>query len=247
MPDGEQVSTRPAADPEKVRLVDEAIRRRDVEQLVQSASVWMGEAMDAWSDEDYMKVALLAPLAVEHLGKAVLWKENPVLVVPLLQDAEASLVKLATAPTLADPKLRTVGLKLLLSRIEAVIGALPLSAARRNRMVDVRNGAMHVAASATSRYVLIDSLTVCNVFLERVGWEPARFYGDHEHNVRHLVAQGRSEVQHRVAAKLARARKNLTLLEERLGEALFQETTASKKTLLSTRCRGRVGYRSALS
>ncbi|WP_433734926.1 hypothetical protein ACQP0C_41600 (plasmid) [Nocardia sp. CA-129566] len=218
-------STHTADALEKMRQVEEMQRHRDVQHLIKSASGWMGEAMNAWSDDDYGKVALLAPLAVEHLGKAVLWKTNPVLVVPLSQEAEASLVKLATTPSLTDPKLRTVGLKLLLNRIEAVTGALPLNNSRRNRMVEVRNGAMHIASSETSRHILTDSLTLCNLFLEQLESAPELFYGDHRWNVKDLVAQGRSDVQHRVAQKLARARRHLTLLEERLGETLFQETT----------------------
>ncbi|MBL1080355.1 hypothetical protein JK358_38775 [Nocardia sp. 2] len=101
----------PAADPASTQDAAARQRERDVAHLVESASGWMGEALDAWSDDDYAKVSLLAPLAVEHLGKAVLWQVNPVLVVPLSPDAEASLVKLATTPGLTDPKLRTVGLK----------------------------------------------------------------------------------------------------------------------------------------
>ncbi len=62
------------------------------------------------------------------------------------------------APRLSDPKQKTVGLRLLLSRIDAAIAPLPLDKPRRDRMVDIRNGAVHVAASATSRHVLIDSL-----------------------------------------------------------------------------------------
>ncbi|MFC8048133.1 hypothetical protein, partial [Nocardia sp. NPDC057353] len=54
---------------------------------------------------------------------------------------------------------------------------------------------------------------------------PDWFYRDHKLNAKRLVEEGLSEVQHRVTALLARARKNLTLLEERLGSTLFQETT----------------------
>ncbi|MFB7837772.1 hypothetical protein ACWIGW_44025 [Nocardia brasiliensis] len=204
----------------------EALRRRDVQQMIESAGSWMSDAMNAWSDDDFAKVAVLAPLAVEHLGKAVLWQKNPVLVVPLTADAEASLVKLATTPSISDPKLRTVGLKLLLTRLEAVVGTLPLPASRRTRMVEIRNGAMHVGASAeTSRHILIDALTVCNLLLNHLKHDPDIFYGDHNFNVKELIAQGRSEVQHRVAAKFAHARRHLTLLEERLGETVFQIAT----------------------
>ncbi|MFC8048110.1 hypothetical protein [Nocardia sp. NPDC057353] len=167
MSDGEHTS--PAADRRKF---EEALRLRDVQHLAASASVWMQEAMNAWSEDEYGKVAVLAPLAVEHLGKAVLWQKNPVLVVPLSPDAEASLAKLATRPTLTDPKLRTVGLKTLLGRIETVTGSLPINQSRRTRMVEIRNGAMHIASSGTSRHVLIDALMLCNAFLEQLGQEP---------------------------------------------------------------------------
>lgn len=221
MPDGAPMP--PAADPEKVRKVEEAFRLRDVQQLIRSAGVWMQEAMNAWSDDDYAKVAVLAPLAVEHLGKAVLWHKNPVLVVPLTPESEASLVKLATSPSLADPKLRTVGLKMLLTRVEAVTGSLPISLSRRTRMVEIRNGAMHIASTETSRHVLIDSLTVCNAFLAELKTDPEVFYGDHKENVKDLVEQGRSEVEHRVTALRARARKDLKLLRDRLGDELFED------------------------
>ena len=56
--------------------------------------------MRTWTEDDSAKVAGLAPLAVEHLGKAVLWKINPVLVVLLSQDAEQSRMSLATKPDL---------------------------------------------------------------------------------------------------------------------------------------------------
>ncbi|MFI7192521.1 hypothetical protein ACIBQ0_22525 [Nocardia nova] len=200
-------------------------RGRDGRQLVESAATWIREAMDAWSDENFMKVAVMAPIAVEHLGKAVLWQKNPVLLTPLLENSEASLVNLATAPSLAEPKLRTIGLKPVLSRIEKINGTLPVRGERSTRLVDARNGAVHVAAATTSRHVLIDALTLCNVFLELLEKDPAEFYGDHQSNVKSLVEQGRSEIQHRVAAKIARAKKDLALLENRLGDDIFQELT----------------------
>lgn len=59
--------------------------------LVASAATWMREALSAWAEDQFGKVAALAPLGVEHLGKAVLWRANPVLLLPLSSDAEASL------------------------------------------------------------------------------------------------------------------------------------------------------------
>lgn len=179
--------------------------------------------MRAWSDEDYTKLAVLAPLAVEHLGKAVLWRRNPVLLVPLTQDAEPALVVLATKPDLASPKLRTVGLALLLGRLERILGTLPVDAKQRKRLVDVRNGAMHAGSPAQSRHVLLDALLLCHVLLEHLDEDPKKFFGDHHSSAVLLLDQKRSEVGHQVAAKRARARRRLTELEERLGEELLAE------------------------
>lgn len=194
--------------------------------LIGSAARWMDEALKAWADDDYAKVAALAPLAVEHLGKAVLWRQNPVLLVPLTQDAEPSLISLATKPSLSSPKLRTVGLAALLRRLERLLGALPVDAAQRTRMVEIRNGAMHVGSPAQSRHVLLDALTLCNLMLTHLSEDAATFFGDHHASVRTLLDQKRTEVGHRIAAKRARARRHLSELEERLGEDLFTETTA---------------------
>ncbi|MEV0361610.1 hypothetical protein [Nocardia fusca] len=89
------------------------------------------------------------PLAVEHLGEAVLWKKNPVLVVPLAPEAETSLVELATVPSLTDPKHRTIGLELLLSRIDTAIGALPLNPAGTDELRAARMPDLPITVSAS--------------------------------------------------------------------------------------------------
>lgn len=193
--------------------------------LVDSAARWMDDALKAWTVDDYARVAVLAPLAVEHLGKAVLWRQSPALVVPLAAEAEASLLILTTKPDLGNPKLRTVGLATLLTRLEQLLGGLPIDAKRRQRMVAIRNGAMHVGFPVQSRHVLIDALAVCGALLERLGEDSRAFYGDYYSSARGLLDAQRSEVGHRVAANLARARSHLKDLKERLGEPMFEETT----------------------
>lgn len=201
-------------------------RQSDVSQLVDASASWIDAALRAWSDDDFSKVALLAPLAVELLGKAVLWNTNPVLVVPLADSGEASLLSLATKPRLSDPKLRTVGLAALLSRLDSVLsGGLSLDKGKRSRMVNVRNGAVHVAVPAQSRHVLVDSLGVCNRMLDNLGRDPKLFYRNHFESVEALLDQKRSEVGHQVAAKRARARLHLREIEERVGGGVFSEVT----------------------
>jgi hypothetical protein len=81
----------------------EAALKRGQNTMVQSAARWMQNALTAWTEDDFPAVATLAPLAVEHLWKAVLWNANPALLVPLSPDAEASLFILVDRPDLDAP------------------------------------------------------------------------------------------------------------------------------------------------
>ncbi len=92
-------------------------------------------------------------------------------------------------------------------------------------MVEIRNGAMHVGSPSESRHVLLDSLALCKPLLERLKEDPKIFYGDHYGTARSLLEEKLSEAGHRVTAKRARARHHLNVLEARLGEILFRETT----------------------
>jgi hypothetical protein len=200
-----------------------------VASLTNVAASWMADALNAWLDDDYRKVGVLAPLAVEHLGKAALWAANPVLLIPLMQEAEPSLLILAVKPDLANPKLRTVGLNQVLLRLEQLIGGLPIDAERRKRMVGVRNGAVHVGTPVQSRHVLSDALAVCGLLLQRLLIDPRGFYADHYDSVVTLLDQSRTEIGHRVATKRAKARARLRALETELGEDLFGELTGRRE------------------
>lgn len=137
------------------------------------------------------------------------------------------LFVLASRPSLAAPGLRTIGIKTLLVRLDKLLGDLPLSFERRRRIVDCRNGAMHVGTSQSSRHVLVDSLTLCQVMLRHLGESENAFFGEHHQSVVDLLDAKRSEVGHRVAAKRARAQHRLADLKERLGAAVFEETRAT--------------------
>ena len=207
----------------------EAALKRGQTTMVRSASRWMQDALTAWAEDDFPKVATLAPLAVEHLGKAALWNANPALLVPLSQDAEASLFILVERPDLTASKLRTIGLKIVLGRLDTLLGGLPIDPKQRTRMVDIRNGAMHVGSAEQSRYVLIDALTLCVPLLARLGTGADWFYGDHKANADGLLKEKRTEVGHQVAAKRAKARMLLKRLEDQLEPDVFEEVTSSRE------------------
>jgi hypothetical protein len=142
---------------------------------------------------------LRSPL--ELLGKAVLWNASPALLVPLQAEAEASLFILVERPDLDAPKLRTVGLKIVLGRLETL--GLPIDGKQRTRMVDTRNGAMHIGSAEQSRFVLIDALTLCVPLLAQLGKAADWSYGDHKANADGLVQESapRSDTRWRPSAR----------------------------------------------
>jgi hypothetical protein len=176
-----------AAAPESVVIPDG--KATSEAGLIAGAQRWISAALDAWSEDDLAKVALMAPLAVELLGKATLWRENPVLLVQLNERHEATLFLLATRPDLAVKGVRTIGLQVVLGRLIRLLGDLPVAKERRDRMVDVRNGAVHVGSADESRYVLLDCLAVVSVLLERLGGDRREFFGSHIHAVDALLSE----------------------------------------------------------
>lgn len=194
--------------------------------LVASAARWIQRAVSGWVDDDQETVELLAPIAVEHLGKATLWSRNPVLLVPLTSNSEASLHILATKPSIANSKLRTIGLGVLLERLERSVSSFPLSTEEKRLLTDTRNGSVHVGVKANHGLVLRHSLRLCSALLEEMGTDPRTFFGDHYDNVRSILDAQRTEVENRVLARRSRALRRMSDLEEQLGSTAFTEASA---------------------
>jgi hypothetical protein len=196
----------------------------NVSSLIISASKWADSALTRWAAEDFAQVGLMAPMAVEHLCKAVLWKANPALLVQLKTSEEESLWILSSKPTLASKLLKTVGLQHALDRAGRVLGgSARLGKEQRDRMVNVRNGITHVGSADTSREVLLDSLLMLNALLLHLGVHVDSFYGAHAADVVQLLDDKRTETGHVVLAKLAKARGRVASLEESLGASAFEE------------------------
>ncbi|WP_419703507.1 hypothetical protein [Promicromonospora sp. NFX87] len=196
-------------------------------RLIASGTKWAREALDAWADDDYEKVAVAAPLSIELISKAVLWRVNPVLLVQLSEPHENSLVALATKADLALNNVKTIGLQLAFGRLEKVLGDLPVAKDRRTRIVNVRNGAVHAGTTTEARFVLLDCLTLLMDLLKPLGVSTETFFGTHTPSVQTLLHEGKSEIAGRVAAKRVRARSRLTQLEDTLGSEAFEVATDS--------------------
>ncbi|MCK5753987.1 MAG: hypothetical protein KAH46_14920, partial [Mycobacterium sp.] len=160
---------------------------------------------------------------------------NPTLLLPLEKNHEASLVALATSPNLGSPTLRTIGLKIALSRLIKVHGDLPVPESRHARLVDCRNGALHVgtlpqagenSAETTARLVLADSLLLCTFMLGHLNRDADEFYGDKKPTVDAVLAERRTEVEHRVSRLLAQAADKVAALKAHVDSDTIWISTA---------------------
>lgn len=206
------MTTRPTQEPHPEREPASESNGRESSEtaLIKHAERWIREALEAWAEDDHAKVALLAPIAVELLGKATLWRENPVLLVPLQDRHENTLFLVATRPDLTMKGVRTIGLRIVLSRLLKLLGDLPVVGERRERVVDVRNGAVHVGTSEESRYVLLDCLAVMAMLLSRMGLARGAFFGEQANTVNALLDERKTEISRTVAARMTKARLRLT-------------------------------------
>lgn len=198
--------------------------------LIEGAGDRIRDALDAWTDEDHAKVAIMAPVAVEQLGKATLWRTNPVLLVQLRDSSEATLFRLATAPDLAAAGVKTISLSQTLTRLVRLLGELPIPEKHQHRIADVRNGAVHVGAGQEARFVLLDSLAVIDVLLPRLGIDRASFYGVHTATVDALLDQRRDEIAHEVTRLMARARAWLARQVEVRGRKAFNALAEERES-----------------
>ena len=192
-----------------------------VRSLVASAGKWIRRALDAWIEDDGEAVALLAPIAVEHLGKAVLWHANPALLVEIRNGREESLFKLAGAtPDIRDPDIRTIGFAQVLDRLEKLLGkpTFPLDQRDKDKLVQIRNGSVHVGVRGVSATALQDSLRLCAALLTALDLTPEQFYGPAAVQADEILAARQSELRERVLRKMAGARKIVEQLTGAVGE-----------------------------
>lgn len=200
--------------------------------LIRSARRWMQDALLGWAQNDHSKVLLLAPIAVEHLGKAALWAKSPVLLAILNNDQRASFKKLATAPDLNDPTLRTIGLSEVLDRLSDLYDtAMPLEKKRRSRLVEYRGGAIHAAqfTSQSAQHVLSDALTLFAWLGRQLDVDQTVLFGAHTETAKNLLDERRSTKQRHVDRSLARARHTFELLARFVGPELLATTIAQKE------------------
>lgn len=223
----------------------------NVDGLVANAQRRIATALAAWHSDDYDTVCVMAPIAVEMLGKAALWSLNPALLTPVGPDAERSLIKLVVTKDLSAPGIRTVGLSGVLTRLNELYVNFPIAVARRKNIANVRNGAVHVGARADEVLTVVqDCLEVISFLLNELGRDEHSFFGAELGTVKALANKHQESVSAAVQMKRARARSRLSHLKHTLAGsfsvyvkgreddrvALSAEVAAPRKTGIDAVC-----------
>lgn len=202
--------------------------------FVASARKWIAEALEGWAEADYAKVITLAPIAVEHLGKAALWKRNPVLLAILDRASQESFLSLATEPALDNEGLRTIGLNDVLARVPSVYKSrLPISKERKTRLIEARGGAIHAGQfpPKKAQHVLTDALTLCVWLGGMLGLNTGVLFGVNSPTAERLLDERRTERQRQVDQRLAAARARFFKFAQSIGPDLKHDTIAQKEAL----------------
>lgn len=189
------------------------------DRLVRIAQRRTRSAIESWHDNDPESVVLMAPLAVELLGKAALWSLNPALLALTAgPSAESSLVRLARGDDIEAKGLRTIGLAGVLTRLDQTMTGFPIEGRRAARMIDARNGSTHIGSAHDEvRYVFLDCLTVTDFLLLQMARDRRAFYGVDRATVDALSAEHQESVEATVKMRLAKSRNLLRRREDRDG------------------------------
>ncbi len=193
------------------------------DDLIRAASAWAQDALAAVHGGNDHRAAVAGPMAVELLGKAALWKANPLLVVAsdLVKDS-ASIVKIASSPDLRAPKMKTIYLSEVLKRVAILLNSLPIDSRQQDRLCDVRNGGAHAGLLGPSRQVVEDSLSVLDVLIAHLEMDPETFYGDLSGTAATLRGSYRDAIEARVQLEIVGAWVGLQTLRSNLSEGDFE-------------------------
>lgn len=170
-------------------------------------------------------------MAVELLGKAALWRTNPLLVLaPELLKDPATVVRIASDPDLRGPRMRTIYLAEVLKRIAILLSGLPLDQGKQDRLCDVRNGGAHAGLPGPSRQIMEDCLSVLDFLISHLGLHYEEFYGDLSGTAAGLRASYHDAVDAHVQLQsVMGAWVVLQKLKRSLGDAEFEDLCARRQ------------------
>ncbi len=187
------------------------------DSLLESARRNARRAVRAYVGEEWHDFYADAGIALEHLAKATLASYHPTLIVGGTGDGadfDTMLVVLGLRHLVkkSDSKMRTVTCR---EAFDRCVKLFPLLRQYRDQMVvllDARNGVLHLAqvgqVDATPTLVAFAEMTA--LLLDGLKEERLAFWGDFADVVESRLSESASEVQRRVADKLAEGRSRFT-------------------------------------
>lgn len=204
-----------------IPVPQEALEGVDSELLLQSAREWMADALDAYLDDAHRRVVAFAPISLEHLGKAVLASRHPSLLVQLHSSQERSLLALTGHGRAQDrAKLRTIGLKEVLTRVALVIGESPTSPEAREQVIANRNGAVHIGmvSPEASRQVMTIVCRLTQWLLEALPTNATYFYGSCLDTATMLLDERASKIQESVRKNILSSKARFQRIAETIDD-----------------------------
>jgi hypothetical protein len=178
------------------------------EVLYDSAIGFARTALDAYHSDDPRRLAIDAGTALEHLAKASLASRSPALLVELRSEGNwHSLLQLLGFPQGSSKPLRTVGLREVLKRVKTFV-PFKVSADVLDTLIDLRDGAVHIAANtAIEESLLVAFVQFTQSLLEDLNRDRSSFWGDKLAVVDAILAEISDKVAHRVSVKIEAAKE----------------------------------------
>lgn len=206
----------------------------DAQRLLASSRGFARRAIAAYAEESWDEFHLDLAVAVEHLAKAALASQHPVLVMDGAHlDGVLHAIGLGAQSRVPAAKVKTISLTEALDRLPRVLGAEVRVAPSLARLVDARNALAHFGHSTRldEEALLADVARLTEVLLTRLGVTTTDFWQDGAELV------GR-HVQHRLAALEAAYLRRIDVAKRHFAEFVEVMDEPIRQVFLATKeCR----------
>lgn len=175
------------------------------EDLFASAQRYARAALTEYYTGDRARTPLEAGTSLEHLVKACLAKRSPTLLVDLKNGDWPSLQLLAGVPGATAARLRTIGMRVALTRAESYITSVA-SPQDLKLLVDLRDGVVHVAGTdPATGAVLLAFVQHVEACVADYGADREAFWGPQQPVVDALLTENKDRVTADVTVRIAAA------------------------------------------
>ena len=188
----------------------------NVKSLIDSSKRWLIRALRSSAEPDDEAAALFGALALEHLGKALLWTSDKFLVITA---RDASVDPEPEGLILAEPGLRTASLGEVLKRVAQQVGFDPLPASHKMTLIQCRDGIAHVGSGSDAGIVIHDAIRAIDICLNELDIPLEEFYGPAAGLADDLRKRGAERTSQRVRQLMGEAQRSLRLFEKKNGAA----------------------------